>query len=242
MENTAIFPAFGEPATETPRFTHHSGAFQVRRSGPSELDALPDVHDAPLERGDEYLPIYAAVESAWFRRPDPGEVAGSAASPPVPGAPSTASHVTSAIPGPATTRSSTTGSPTTGPAPSGDAPPPAKPAAPVPTGAMASGEPRDRRAGGMWESRADSGFQAAAAAKDPALGGVTPAGLPKRTPKANLVPGSVSAAAPTAVSRPPISADQVRNRLSSFQQGVRRGRAEAAGHAAEGSGNEEESS
>jgi hypothetical protein len=45
-------------------------------------------------------------------------------------------------------------------------------------------------------------------------------------PKANLVPGSASAAPAPAAPRPPISADRVRSRLSSFQQGVRQGRAE----------------
>jgi hypothetical protein len=53
--------------------------------------------------------------------------------------------------------------------------------------------------------------------------GTTRAGLPKRVPKANLVPGGVtmpSAAAPT-----PRSAAQTRQRLASFQQGVRDARA-----------------
>ncbi|WP_433218340.1 hypothetical protein [Microtetraspora malaysiensis] len=65
--------------------------------------------------------------------------------------------------------------------------------------------------------------------------------MPRRTPKANLVPGSVDAvtSTPDAV-RPAVSPDLVRSRLSSYQQGVRRGRADVSGSAAPG--NEEESS
>ncbi|WP_217369775.1 hypothetical protein, partial [Nonomuraea antri] len=49
-------------------------------------------------------------------------------------------------------------------------------------------------------------------------------GLPKRTPRANLVPGT--AAPQTAPPAPPVSPDRLRNRLASYQQGVRKGRAE----------------
>ncbi|GIJ25908.1 hypothetical protein Vqi01_10700 [Micromonospora qiuiae] len=41
-----------------------------------------------------------------------------------------------------------------------------------------------------WSSLADSGWQAAEQAARPAVGAETPAGLPKRVPQANLVPGS----------------------------------------------------
>ncbi|WP_344888243.1 sensor histidine kinase [Streptosporangium longisporum] len=78
-----------------------------------------------------------------------------------------------------------------------------------------------------WSSPSDQGWAAAEVAKKPVEGGVTGAGLPKRVPKANLVPGAASTAAPApAAPMPPISAERVRSRLSSFQQGVRQGRAE----------------
>ncbi|MFD0888082.1 hypothetical protein ACFQ08_26380, partial [Streptosporangium algeriense] len=68
--------------------------------------------------------------------------------------------------------------------------------------------------------------------------GMTGAGLPKRVPKANLVPGTAapgSAAAPqTPAFRPSVSPEAVRNRLASFQQGVRQGRAVARGEVGEG--------
>ena len=60
----------------------------------------------------------------------------------------------------------------------------------------------------------------------PVSGGTTVAGLPKRVPKANLVPGGVSTqsgAAPAA----PRSATEARQRLSSFQRGIKDGRAAA---------------
>jgi hypothetical protein len=74
-----------------------------------------------------------------------------------------------------------------------------------------------------WSSPADEGWQAAEVAQAPVSSGTTRAGLPRRVPKANLVPGGVdaSAAAPMA----PRSAAQTRERLASFQQGIRNARA-----------------
>ncbi|MFC4013109.1 nitrate- and nitrite sensing domain-containing protein [Nonomuraea purpurea] len=74
-----------------------------------------------------------------------------------------------------------------------------------------------------WSSPSDSGWQAAAS--EPAHGGTTSSGLPKRTPKANLVPGTANPQPPP-VSAPPPSPDRLRNRLASYQQGVAKGRAE----------------
>jgi hypothetical protein len=78
---------------------------------------------------------------------------------------------------------------------------------------------------GSWSSPADSGWQAAAAAAAPSSAGTTTAGLPKRVPKANLVPGTASSepAAPS----PARSASATRDRFASFQRGVREGRAAA---------------
>ncbi|MFG1682595.1 nitrate- and nitrite sensing domain-containing protein [Nonomuraea sp. NPDC049269] len=107
----------------------------------------------PATSGDEYLPIFAAVESAWFEH----------------GSESSAS----------------------------------------------------------WgSSNADAGWSAAETVVQPVRDGATSAGLPKRVPKANLVPGSAqTAAAPQNVAPMPApSPEQVRNRLSSFQQGFRAAR------------------
>jgi signal transduction histidine kinase len=107
----------------------------------------------PASAGDEYLPIFASVESAWF---DHG----------------------------------------------------------VDSGAT-------------WGSaKADAGWSAAEAVVEPVRDGSTAAGLPKRVPKANLVPGSAEAvSAPKSVApMPAVSPDRVRSRLASFQQGFRAAR------------------
>jgi hypothetical protein len=79
-----------------------------------------------------------------------------------------------------------------------------------------------------WTSPADAGWEAAEVASAPVSGGTTTAGLPKRVPKANLVPGGVGGTAP-APPAPARSASQTRERLASFQRGVREGRAAAQG-------------
>ncbi|MGP3954715.1 nitrate- and nitrite sensing domain-containing protein [Nonomuraea sp. 3N208] len=115
---------------------------ESRATGP-----MPSV--PPASAGDDYLPIFAAVESAWFGR--------------------------------------------------------------------------DK----SWSStKADEGWSAAEAVVEPVRGESTSAGLPKRVPKANLVPGSAdTSSAPKGVTpMPSVSPDRVRNRLSSFQQGFRAAR------------------
>ncbi|KAA9374004.1 HAMP domain-containing protein [Microbispora cellulosiformans] len=195
----------------------------------SATGPLPAVEDSPLERGDEFLPIFASVESAWFRRPSD---TGPTAVPRTDG--ESAAESTGEIA--RTPRAAAAPAPANGPA---NGPGDGRGDAPADRRATPAEQSGDT---GVWRSRADSGFQAAASVRDPSLGGVTAAGLPKRMPKANLVPGSVGSESAAAPPRPPVSAEAVRNRLSSFQQGVRRGRAQAAGGLTEGSGKEEEGS
>ena len=82
---------------------------------------------------------------------------------------------------------------------------------------------------GGWTSPADEGWRAAEAAHVPTSGGVTLSGLPKRVPRANLVPGTVGVetAAPPATAAPARSATRARDRLANFQRGMREGRAAA---------------
>ncbi|MEU8252401.1 ATP-binding protein, partial [Nonomuraea sp. NPDC048916] len=112
---------------------------------------IPAVNTPP-SAGDEYLPIFASVESAWFEQSETGATWGS--------------------------------------------------------------------------SKADAGWSAAKAVVEPVRDGATASGLPKRVPKANLVPGSAdTASAPKGVTpMPSVSPDRVRSRLSSFQQGFRAAR------------------
>jgi hypothetical protein len=83
--------------------------------------------------------------------------------------------------------------------------------------------------GGSWNSPADDGWRAARVAAVPNAGETTTAGLPKRVPRANLVPGSVGNGEVEAPEAAPQarSADEIRNRMSSFQRGVRQARAAA---------------
>ncbi|WP_432931217.1 sensor histidine kinase [Microbispora sp. CA-135349] len=144
-------------------------------TGPVSISA--PMHGAPISQDgtqtgpaptEEYLPIFASVESAWFRR-----------------------------------------------TPAADTGPDWQPAPSV-----------------------DAGWQAAAAATEkPASDGTTTSGLPKRVPKANLVPGSAEpASAAPATSQPILSPDRARSRLASLQKGVRQGRAVARGELSEDEG------
>ncbi|GAA4218282.1 signal transduction histidine kinase [Streptosporangium album] len=166
-----------------------SGSFQRRPfEAADNTGPLPVVRDSsPMEEAkEEFLPIFAAVESDWFRKAEP------------------------AVPDQAAAEEPTAKAP---------APAPSQPAS----------------APEAWSSPADAGWQAAQAASEPTLGGITGSGLPKRVPKANLVPGTaapdLSAAPQTPAPRPAVSPEAVRNRLASFQQGVRQGRAAAKGEA-----------
>ncbi|MEV0378959.1 nitrate- and nitrite sensing domain-containing protein [Nonomuraea sp. NPDC050643] len=177
--DSGTYPSYPSPGS----VPSGNGAFQNPPSYPTNdvrrPDAAPSVDMSPMEQEqEEFLPIFASVESAWFRKPEePGRHAAGGGE--------------------------------------------ATPAQAVPSGEEA------------WRTAADAGWQAAAAASDPSLGGITAAGLPKRTPKANLVPGTASQPAQAQPQRqapaPPVSADRMRSRMASYQQGVRRGRQEVRG-------------
>ncbi|MFY7066881.1 nitrate- and nitrite sensing domain-containing protein [Nocardiopsis changdeensis] len=112
---------------------------------------------------------------------------------------------------------------------------PAAPAAPSATAAPQSArtaEP-ETRSEQEWNSAADRGWKAARSAAEPIAGGLTTSGLPKRVPKANLVPGT--APKPENFKQMPTrSADRVRNRFSGFQKGVRDGRSRLGDGQSEG--------
>ena len=92
------------------------------------------------------------------------------------------------------------------------------------SGAAAAAPDSSSNTGGWAASAADEGWRAAEAVSKPASGGVTLSGLPKRVPKANLVPGTVGAN--EEATPPPVrSAAVTRQRFASFQRGVREARA-----------------
>ncbi|MGW6500170.1 sensor histidine kinase [Nonomuraea angiospora] len=147
-------PAFGGSAPGSPAF----GGAAPDGAGPARAVSVDPLGTglgvAPVTAPDGYLPIFAAVKSAWF------------------------DHDTSE---------------------------------------------------GAWSSpEADAGWSAAEAAASPANDGTTASGLPKRVPKANLVPGSADTpSVPKGVAPiPQISPEQVRDRMAGYQQGFRAARDE----------------
>ncbi|GAA4218376.1 hypothetical protein GCM10023075_00820 [Streptosporangium album] len=157
------------PLPEGDRFPPPPGGLPEHRPNPPVAAGAAGALPAP-DGEEDFLPIFASVESGWFRigTLDPAGAAG-------------------------------------------------QPAESDPTASTA------------WSSPADTGWQAAQAASAPAHGGTTTSGLPRRTPKANLVPGSVNPpSGPPQPQQPvaPVSAERVRSRMSSFQQGVRKARNE----------------
>jgi len=87
----------------------------------------------------------------------------------------------------------------------------------------------------QWSSPADVGWRAAETVESPTVGSSTEAGLPRRQPNANLVPGTVPSTQPAAM--PSRSPAEVRERLARFQRGATEGRA-AASEAAKPAGDE----
>ncbi|MEU9232630.1 nitrate- and nitrite sensing domain-containing protein [Streptomyces subrutilus] len=81
----------------------------------------------------------------------------------------------------------------------------------------------EKEAGTAWRSGNDERWQQAAKLREPKAGGVTPSGLPRRVPKANLVEG---AAETTPQGGPQVSRapEDVRGRLSNLRRGVQQGR------------------
>ncbi len=104
------------------------------------------------------------------------------------------------------------------------------------SGRQAPGSPsRTAAAESRWSSPADEGWQAAQTVDSPASGGPTAAGLPRRLPNANLVPGSIPSKPPATPNR---SAAAARDRFAGLQRGVSEGRA-AALEADDPGGNDE---
>jgi signal transduction histidine kinase len=242
------FPQGGSPQDreQSAEQAPTGAAAQPEPAGP-EADSLfapnvpviaePPSH-APAARGNgfdlgETTPIFEEIASAWFRSnrqipvnyneqngKSPAEAP--PAAPPAPTAPPavaprpTRRPPTPAprpTPAPAPVRPPTVEVPVT-PAPA-PAPQPAPQPAPAPEPVAAEQE---------FASMADEGWRAASGAVAERPDEVTPAGLPKRRPRARLVPGSAG----SAVLAPPAgstrSAESIRGRLASYQQGVRQGR------------------
>lgn len=75
-----------------------------------------------------------------------------------------------------------------------------------------------------FASAADEGWRRAEGVANEQPEEMTPAGLPKRRPRARLVPGSAGSAVLAAPPSAARSAENIRGRLSAYQRGVQRGR------------------
>ncbi|MFE0513361.1 nitrate- and nitrite sensing domain-containing protein [Streptomyces sp. NPDC058964] len=104
----------------------------------------------------------------------------------------------------------------------GSAPAPQQPQAPAPAAPPA---PPQRPAATAWRSSPnDDLVRQAERVRQPAAGGITTSGLPRRVPRANLVPGTAQQQQHQAgpqVSRAP---DDVRGRLTNLRRGIAQGR------------------
>jgi signal transduction histidine kinase len=202
----------------------------------SELDGPPRTRRplAELRRSPvdvtETTPIFAEIASAWFaeQRPVPvdwelGQRPG--ADPAAEQAPAAAPPGLSGPIGDLERSQAPFGQAPVAPAPADPASlaaPPARPgpARPAPSGAPQAPEP----AGQAFATVADEGWRAASGAAAERPDELTAAGLPKRRPRARLVPGSAGSAVLAAPASPTRSAESIRGRLASYQQGVRQGR------------------
>ncbi len=106
--------------------------------------------------------------------------------------------------------------------------PPAQPAQPA-----GQDEKNENDGSDEWRSANDERWEQAKKLREPKAGGVTPSGLPRRVPKANLVEGTAEQTPQGGpqVSRAP---EDVRGRLSNLRRGVQQGR--TAGSDTNGSG------
>ncbi|MEV6493664.1 histidine kinase, partial [Actinoplanes sp. NPDC051633] len=146
------------------------------------------------------LPIFRELESAWFTTAKPPSPAGSddgTISQRIPtGEPARAAEVPQQAPSPEALDPATVGA-----------------GAAAANGAGMSSNP--------WQTAADEGWQAARAAAETPVEATTTAGLPKRKPMAQLVPGGVDRSENSTQRRTP---EAVRGLLSAYHRGVQRGR------------------
>ena len=187
------------------------GALPVRSDEPGQQAERPGLPRAPQPAHDDTTeldipipatataqtrtPIFEQMESSWFSRDQQ---------------PAEPSQPAPETPAPRNEPPAAAASPI--------APPPQRQAGDVGSAPQPSG-------GGGMGSANDERWRRAERLRQPAAGGVTNSGLPRRVPKANLVEGTAQqpaqAAAGPQVSRAP---DAVRGRLTNLRRGIQQGR------------------
>jgi signal transduction histidine kinase len=191
-------------------------------------------------RGDEPTPIFSAIESDWFRtgqaermqqiHVEPGARGQQAPSPRPVGRTAPPQRPRTDRPGPQRPGGATPAAPA-----AGQQPAPAPAAGPQQAAASPAAQPLPRETPNWRTSPNDALRQRAEAVREPSAGGVTPSGLPRRVPRANLVPGGAAQQQAQQggpqVSRAP---DDVRGRLTNLRRGIQQGR--QAGGTTDGGG------
>jgi signal transduction histidine kinase len=224
------------PQASTPPATEQAPASAPARPEPASFDAdglfapnVPVIAEPPsrvptgrpsgFDLG-ETTPIFEEIASAWFRsnRPIPVDwKAEQNGTPPeaAPSAPAAAPQPAARPPAPSPRPTPAPAAPQTSEVPVTPAPAPAPAPAAQPEVVVSEQE---------FATMADEGWRAASGAVAERPDELTAAGLPKRRPRARLVPGSAG----SAVLAPPAgstrNAETIRGRLASYQQGVRQGR------------------
>ncbi|MFI5843706.1 nitrate- and nitrite sensing domain-containing protein [Catenuloplanes sp. NPDC051500] len=187
-------------------------------SRPAPQAASQPVVDETME-----LPIFRELESAWFRtRVEDGKPAtGPTGAGPTPAPATAASAPTEQY------RTLDTKKPELATTSRGLPTPGARSADPLASRPVPAGDGNAQRIStepASWRTAADDGWRTAAsvaAAAGETASETTQAGLPKRKPMAQLVPGGIEKATPTVNKRSP---EGVRGLLSAYHRGVQRGR------------------
>jgi hypothetical protein len=160
-------------------FSQSQSQYRPRAPIPPQHHARPAPPPPPVQAAApvEPTPIFEAIESEWVRRREQARAAAAASrrAPEPQGSQHSrqAQQLPQPFPDPVRNQAAQT-------LPDAPASAPAPVSAPLSTEAA---EPAD------WSSPADEGWRAARALTNPAQDGVTRSGLPRRTPRANLVPG-----------------------------------------------------
>ncbi|MEV0002503.1 nitrate- and nitrite sensing domain-containing protein [Micromonospora sp. NPDC050980] len=224
------------PRSETPSAAAQQPADQPPATPPTPAGAPRPA--APQQAGNRQryadetmeLPIFRELESAWFRtrRPGPNEEAAA----PTPAAPANGAATqqfakvdTAGRPVPQTTPATTGNTPMAQTPTAGGTPQDNRAAngngRPAYAGGLPTRQPTAPQQSSPWQTAADDGWRAASAATEVPVAETTRKGLPKRTPMAQLVPGSIDKPSPVAQRRTP---EAVRGLLSAYHRGVQRGR------------------
>ncbi|WP_342669764.1 MULTISPECIES: nitrate- and nitrite sensing domain-containing protein [Actinoplanes] len=207
---TAPVPASAPPAAEV----HATAAAQIAQATGRQPEGSVPFADETME-----LPIFRELESAWFTtaRTEPSR--------PVASGTGDEAVVSQRIPTGEPVRVAAPAAPQQVQQPAPAPAPEVRRLDPTPVGAPAAAPAYaggdGASASNPWRTAADDGWSAAAKAAEAPVDTTTTAGLPKRTPMAQLVPGGVDRGGTSVQRRSP---EGVRGLLSAYHRGVQRGR------------------